>query len=69
MAKAHKNNTEVFAELTYAEQSSSITSQINNLFTQIKVNVRRAKSEGRKNPVEKRIETLKRKIVELEEMV
>lgn len=66
MEKAHKRNTENFDELTYAEQSSSITAQINNLSRQIKAHVRRAKKDGKENPLKKNIESVKRMLTKLE---
>ncbi|MDR0909939.1 MAG: hypothetical protein LBM77_09260 [Spirochaetaceae bacterium] len=56
--KAHQNGTKTFEELTYNEQSKSISAQILNLEAAINVNIRRAETEKRENPTEKRIKSI-----------
>jgi hypothetical protein len=66
MEKAHHNNERDFEELTYAQQSSSINAQINNIKKQILANAKKAAEEGKENPVPLRIERFRKLIQELE---
>ena len=58
MTKAHKDGTKTFEELTYSEQANSINAQLMDIEAAIKANIRKAISEGRENPKEKRIVNL-----------
>jgi len=58
MARRHKNDTLTFDEETYLQQSKTINAEIVHLGKAIKANIRRALSEGKKNPKEKRIKNL-----------
>jgi len=62
MARRHKADTKTFQEETYVEQSKTISMEIVHLGKAIKANIRRALSEGKKNPKEKRIKNLERLI-------
>jgi len=62
MARRHKADTKTFQEETYVEQSKTISIEIVHLGKAIKANIRRALSEGKKNPKEKRIKNLERLI-------
>ncbi len=42
--KEHQNHSKTFRELTFEEQAKSLTAQINNLSTQIKVHVVNSKT-------------------------
>lgn len=64
--KAHQNNSKDFEELSYSGQASAINAQIKNLETQIKSNAKKAQTEGKDNPIPKRIENLKKLIIRLE---
>jgi len=58
MPGRHKANTKNFGEETYAEQAKTINAGISYLGRTIKANIRRALSEGKKNPKDKRIKNL-----------
>jgi gas vesicle protein len=64
--KAHKGRTKTFAEETYAEQSKSITAEVKHLKDAIKAHIRQAAEEGKPSPKEKRLESLRKLIGELE---
>ncbi len=68
MAGVHKDGTASFEELTYAEQAKSINAVIIDLEKSIIANIRRAESEGKENPLPKRIQNLKDMISRLESM-
>jgi len=59
MTRRHKSDTKTFSEETYKEQALTINAEIKHLGDAIKANIRRAISEGRKNPKEMRIKNLK----------
>ena len=65
--KAHQNNSKDFEELSYSSQASAINAQLNNLEIQIKSNAKKAQTEGKENPIPKRIENLKNLITRLEQ--
>jgi len=58
MAKRHKGGTKDFGEETYREQSRTINIEIVHLGKAIKANIKRALSEGKKNPKATRIKNL-----------
>lgn len=58
MTKQHKDGTKDFEELTYAEQSNSITAQLMIIEKAIQANARRANAENRENPLQKRIKNV-----------
>jgi len=58
MARRHKGDTKTFEEETYREQSRTINMEIVHLGKAIKANIKRALSEGKKNPKDIRIKNL-----------
>jgi hypothetical protein len=58
MARRHKADTKTFEEETYVEQAKTINAEIVHLGKAIKANIRRALSEGKKNPKDTRIKNL-----------
>lgn len=53
--KAHKDNTKLFAELSYSEQAKSINAQILSLEASIQAHIKLAKYENRPNSIETNI--------------
>lgn len=62
---AHKNNTESFDGLTYAEQASSINSQIMNLKTEILAHRKKAKELDKEDSTEKFLVQLEKLVSDL----
>jgi hypothetical protein len=58
MVRAHKKHTKSFDEETYSEQARTINASMIYLGKEIKANIKRALSEGKKNPKERRIRNL-----------
>jgi hypothetical protein len=65
MAKRHKADTKTFEELTYSEQASSINGQLSVIEDAIKANIKKAVTEEKENPKEKRIKNLEDLIVRI----
>lgn len=62
---AHKNDTDFFAELSYAEQASSLNSQILNLKSQILAHQRKAIELNKEDSTGKFLTQLQNLISEL----
>ena len=62
---AHHNNENNFYELSYSQQASSLTSQINNLKKEILAHKKTAEQLGKEDSTYKFIEQLEQMISEL----
>jgi hypothetical protein len=62
MTRRHKAGTKTFEGETYVEQAKTINAEIIHLGKTIKANIRRALSEGKKNPKDTRIKNLEKLI-------
>jgi hypothetical protein len=69
MDKPHKDGTKDFDELNYAEQAKSINAQLLNLEHAIIANDRRAATENRERPLQKRIKNIEALALRLNKLV
>lgn len=65
---AHKDDSEVFRALSYGEQASSLTSQVQNLKRQILAHREKALAEGKEDSTSKFLNQLKQLVIDLENL-